>query len=106
MEFEGAHIDLIYWMAMVKHIDFTFLMKCTARCTTSPWNPDKAGNRTCFCEQDLEINFVILISIQTCWCNSNYETRLRFIVNNTSVNSKVIGAIENGEDRWCSWDFP
>ena len=55
---------------MVKRIDFTFLMKCTVRCTSSPWSPDEVGNSRYFCKQDLEINDVIVISIQTCWCNS------------------------------------
>ena len=87
---------------MVKRIDFTFLMKCTVRCTSSPWSPDEAGNSRCFCKQDSEINDVIVISIQTCWCSSNYETILHFIVNSVSVDSKVIGVIVNGKDKWCS----
>ena len=85
---------------MVKRIDFTFLMKCTVWCTSSPWSPDEAGNSRCFCKQDSEINDVIVIRIQTCWCYSNYETRLHFIVNSVSVDSnKVIGVIENGKDK-------
>jgi hypothetical protein len=97
----SVHVDLIHWTAMVKCIDFTFLMKCTVRCTSSPWSPDKSGNSTCFCKQDLEQNGVIVISIQTGWCNSNYETRLCFIVNSISVTRKVTGVIENGKDKWC-----
>ena len=95
MEFGGAHVDLMHWTAMVKRIDFTFLMKCTVQCTSSPWSPEEAGNCRCFFKQDSEINGVIVISIQTCWCNSNDEARLRFIVNIVSVNSEVIGVIEN-----------
>jgi hypothetical protein len=102
----GAHAALIHWTAMVKRMDFTFLMKCTVRCTTCPWSPDEAGDSTCFCKQDSEINGVIVIYNQTCKCNSNYETRLRFIVNCVSVNSKVIGVIENGKDKWCYCNFP
>jgi hypothetical protein len=107
VEFGGAHVDLIHWTVMVKRIDFTFLMKCTVRCTTSPWSPDKAGNSTCFCKQDSEIlNGVIVISIQTCWCDSNYEARLCFIVSRVSANSEVIGVLENGKDKWCYCNFP
>ena len=75
---------------MAKHIDFTFLRKCTVQCTSSPWSPGKAGDSRCFCKQGLEINDVIVISIQTCWWNNNFETRLCFIVNSVSVNSKSI----------------
>ena len=79
MDFVGAHGDLIHWTAMVKRIDFTFLMKFTVRCTTSPWwSPDEAGNSRCFCKQDPEINGVIVINGQTYRCNSNYETTLCF----------------------------
>jgi hypothetical protein len=38
--------------------------------------------------------------------NSNIESTLRFIVNSVSVDSKVIGVIENGKDKWCYWNFP
>ena len=31
--------------------------------------------------------------------NSNIESPLRFIVNSVSVNSKVIGVIENGKEN-------
>jgi hypothetical protein len=106
VEIGSVHVDLIHWTAMVKRTDFTFLMKCTVRCTSSPWSPDKAGNSTCFCKQDSEQNNVIVISVQTCWCNSKYETRLRFIVNSVSVNSMVIGAIENGKDNNVIEIFP
>ena len=62
MDFVGAHGDLIHWTAMVKRIDLTFLMKFTVECTTSPWNPDEAGDSRHFCKQDPEINGVIVIS--------------------------------------------
>ena len=82
---------------------FHFLMKCTVRCTTSPWSPDKACNSTCFCKQDSEINDVVVISIQTCWCNTvvimKPDYALCHKVNSVSVNSKVIGVIENGKDK-------
>jgi hypothetical protein len=91
---------------MVKQIDFTFLMTCTERCTTSLWSPGETGDSTYVCKQDSEKKGVIVIRIQTCWCNSNNENSLRFIVNSISVNSKAIRVIENGKDKWCYWNFP
>jgi hypothetical protein len=92
----GAHGDLIHWTAMVKRIYFTFLMKFTARCTTSPWSPREGGDSGCFCKQDPDINGDIVINDKACRCNSNYETKKRFIVNSVSAHSKVIDVFENG----------
>jgi hypothetical protein len=105
VDFVGAHGDLIHWTAMVKHIDFTFLMKFTVRCTTSPWSPGEAGDSGCFC-QDPDINGFIVINDKACRCNSNYETTKCFIVNSVSVYSKAIDVFENGKDKWYFCNFP
>jgi hypothetical protein len=97
--FVGAHGDMIHCTAMVKRVDFTFLMKFTVRCTTSPWSPGEAGDSGCFCKQDPQINGVIVINDKACRCNSNYETTKRFIVKNVLVYRKVIDVFENGKDK-------
>jgi hypothetical protein len=58
----GARGDVIHCTAMVKRIDFIFLINSTVRCTTSPWSPDDAGDSECFCKHDSEINGVIVIN--------------------------------------------
>ena len=102
----GAHGDVIHCTAMVKRIDFIFLINSTVRCTTSPWSPDDAGNSGCFCKQDSEINGVIVINDKTFGVIGNDIFRIRFIVKSVSVYSKVIDFIENGKDKWCFCKFP